>query len=205
MNKAAPAVRIVGTKQPLCDMVRAVLCPPFREAEGEGEDLLVCFVPTANPESVMPRIRSYNPDAAVILLSPAVTAPSPLGRRGAVLPHPFLFRDLLRTAQELTEEIVLPSAEGQPHAVFDPAGRTLSRGETSLSLTEKETAFLACLMASPGEFVPFETVEGALWPDREERKNNCRVLVSYLRRKLEAAFGPGTLVTARGRGYLLKL
>jgi len=205
MNKAAPTLRIVGKEKPLCDMVRAVLCPPFREAEEEGEDLLVCFAQEARVESVMSRIRSHHPDAAVILLSSAATAVAPFGHRGAVLPDPFLFRDLVAVAKQLTGEITLPQKDGEGKAVFDPSRRTLVRGEISLSLTEKETAFLACLSAAPGEFVPFETVENALWPNLTERKNACRVLVSYLRRKLEAAFGPGTLVTARGRGYLLKL
>ena len=205
MKKAAPTLRVLGKEKPLCDMVRAVLSPPFREAEGEEEDLLVSFVPSARVETELSRIRKGHPLSAVILISPSATAAAPLGHKAAVLPDPFLFRDLLFAAKTLTAEGDSQMSRGEEKAVLDPARRTLVRGEVSLSLTEKETAFLVCLSATPGEYVPFETVEQALWPDLTDRKNACRVLVSYLRRKLEEAFGPGTLVTARGRGYLLKL
>lgn len=84
----------------------------------------------------------------------------------------------------------------------DPDTRSAVLGEASVTLTETEFRLYSAILENGDRFTTAEELSLAVWgkPDR----NLCTVYISYLRRKLDAVFGDGTLVTARGKGYRLR-
>ena len=87
--------------------------------------------------------------------------------------------------------------------VLDLKRRLLSSGEASAKLTPVETELLKVLMLAQGRFIPsVELLERAWQLQTLLDRRIVYTHVSWLRRKLEAAFGPGQLiVSGRAQGY----
>lgn len=84
----------------------------------------------------------------------------------------------------------------------DPATRSAVLGDISVSLTETEFRLYSAILENGDGFTTAKDLSLAVW-GRYDR-NLCSVYISYLRRKLDTAFGDGTLITARGKGYRLR-
>jgi two-component system copper resistance phosphate regulon response regulator CusR len=87
---------------------------------------------------------------------------------------------------------------------LDPARRTVWQNGAELGLTAREFAVLETLMRRPGEVRSRGEILEQAWGEREEpMSNTIDVLVSRLRRKLEARRSPSRIETVRGTGYCL--
>ncbi|MBQ4562032.1 MAG: winged helix-turn-helix transcriptional regulator [Clostridia bacterium] len=73
---------------------------------------------------------------------------------------------------------------------------------TEVSLSELEHKILYYLYDRPDEYVMADELARKFFAD--EDKNTLRVYISYLRNKLDEAFGIKFIYTARGKGYMLK-
>lgn len=86
------------------------------------------------------------------------------------------------------------------------SGCTLSYGELSVRLTEREMALFTCLRADCGRAVSREILKSEVWGNQtDEGTNIVDVYISYLRRKLKPLFGEGAVISVRGQGYMLNL
>jgi len=98
-------------------------------------------------------------------------------------------------------------SHGQPHErlrmhgiELDPAGRTVVRGEETLTLPAREFDLLHALMLNAGRVLSREQLEQHLYSWGQEIESNAiEVHVHHLRRK----FGSGLIQTVRGVGYLI--
>lgn len=88
---------------------------------------------------------------------------------------------------------------------LDPARRSATCGDTTLSLTARELRLLEAFLRAPGAVLSREELMEQAWGEREEpMSNTIDVLMARLRRKLEAAGAPGAIETVRGAGYRLQ-
>lgn len=87
---------------------------------------------------------------------------------------------------------------------FTADGNTLSvsLGETSVQLTPTEFRLFSAIADAGGQYMTATELSEAVWGKTD--RNLCTVYISYLRRKLDSAFGDGTLLTVRGKGYRLR-
>jgi len=85
---------------------------------------------------------------------------------------------------------------------MDLATRRVTRGDTPLALTARETAFLEYLMRNSGLLITRPMLEDALWErDRDTASNLIEVYVRRLRSKLSPRGEPPLIHTVRGSGY----
>jgi two-component system, OmpR family, response regulator len=123
------------------------------------------------------------------------------------LTKPFAFRELLARLRALARR----GAQRRPTVLavadlrLDPAARRVWRGETELSLSQKEFALLETLMRYQGEVMSrLDLLESAWDSAYENRSNIVDAYVRRLRNKIDRPFGSHTLETVRGAGYRLR-
>jgi two-component system OmpR family response regulator len=87
---------------------------------------------------------------------------------------------------------------------LDPAGRTVRRSRTEISLTPREFGVLHFLMRHRGDVVSKTDILESVWDAHYEGDENVvEVYVGYLRRKIDQPFGRHAIETVRGAGYRL--
>ena len=88
--------------------------------------------------------------------------------------------------------------------VLDPAGRTVRRGDTPISLASKEFAILEYFMRHPGQVLSRARFLEHVWDfTRDGDSNIVDVYVRILREKIDRPFGTRSIETVRGAGYRL--
>jgi len=86
---------------------------------------------------------------------------------------------------------------------FDPAERTLWRGNSSVPLTRKASALLNCLIEGRGSWLSKPAIMAAVWPDTHVHPDNVKVLVREIRVALGDDFhAPRYIQSEPGRGYM---
>lgn len=90
-----------------------------------------------------------------------------------------------------------------PPLHLEPEKLTLHVGEHTVSLTEKETAVLALLLARRGDTVKKEELHRVISSGADRASNKVEVYMCHLRRKLEQPLGLRLFSTVRGLGYCL--
>jgi DNA-binding response OmpR family regulator len=90
-----------------------------------------------------------------------------------------------------------------PPLHLEPEKLTLHVGEHTVSLTEKETAVLALLLARRGDTVKKEELHRVISDGADRASNKVEVYMCHLRRKLEQPLGLRLFSTVRGLGYCL--
>lgn len=75
-------------------------------------------------------------------------------------------------------------------------------GDRSVKLTATEFRLYSAILEHGDGYISAKALSEAVW-DKYDR-NLCTVYISYLRHKLDSAFGDGTLITAHGKGYRLR-
>ena len=123
------------------------------------------------------------------------------------LVKPFSFEELLARLRALARRgaAVRPAVIEVGDLRLEPAGRRVTRGETEISLTQKEYALLETLMLRPGRALSRLQLLEHAWDDTyENRSNVVDVYIRYLREKIDKPFGTDTIETVRGVGYRLR-
>jgi len=123
------------------------------------------------------------------------------------LAKPFSFAELLARLRALRRRgsperpAVLEAGDLQ----LDPAMHAVTRGETTIDLSQKEFALLEILMRRAGEVLSrFQLLEYAWDGDYDNRSNVVDVYISYLREKIDRPFDRRSIETVRGAGYRLR-
>lgn len=182
-GKVLTPVRIISDSKIMGDMLAEVLSLRFSVSESAASLTVVCT------ESEPPRFRG----AGIIIGDDD-------RRDGNIiyLPRPLDLERLMKAAAELTDGAVRDTGHGY---TVDVAGCTVSLGRESAKLTTREMELFCFLCERCGEVVSREKICTALWDGADS--NVCDVYVSYLRKKLRPLYGPGALVSVRGKGYML--
>lgn len=90
-------------------------------------------------------------------------------------------------------------------AQLDMATRTLSHGQTQITLTEREALLLAFLIDHPDSPQPRGQIFDALWAgDGSTSENVVDVYIGYLRKKLNGFDTGFEIKTIRHQGFVLK-
>ena len=88
--------------------------------------------------------------------------------------------------------------------VLDPACYRVFRADEEIRLTPREFGVLEYLMRHAGEPVAKTDLLAAVWDEHYDGDvNPVELVISYLRRKVDAPFGCVSIETVRGRGYRL--
>lgn len=88
---------------------------------------------------------------------------------------------------------------------MDLAGRSVTRGERTVSLTPRQFDLLACLLRHPNQVLTRQQLMQRVWGDDFYGESNVlAVTVRSLRRALEAPGEPPLVQTVRGVGYVLR-
>jgi len=121
---------------------------------------------------------------------------------------PFSFPELVARIQSITRPqraettIKIEAAD----LVVDPVRHLVTRGDASIELTRTEFALLGRLVRSAGSCVSRQSLSECIWgSDPGISTGALDVLVSALRRKLDAPFKHKLIHTVRGEGYALKV
>ncbi len=89
--------------------------------------------------------------------------------------------------------------------VLDPAGMTIRRGSTPISMAAKEFAVLEYFMRHPGDVISRARFLEHVWDfARDGDSNIVDVYVRFLREKIDRPFGVRSIETVRGAGYRLR-
>ncbi|MUL66948.1 DNA-binding response regulator [Mycobacterium sp. CBMA 234] len=87
---------------------------------------------------------------------------------------------------------------------LDPSRRTVTRAETSITLTPREFGVLEFLMRNKDAVVTKTDILQGVWDVHYDGPDNVvEVYVGYLRRKIDTPFDTNTIETIRGVGYRL--
>lgn len=87
---------------------------------------------------------------------------------------------------------------------LSPSQHELRYGETTLSLSKKETALLQYFMKNPGRTLPREALMSYIWGALSEVEDgNLDNYIYFLRRRLRTLNAPVKLSTVHGVGYRL--
>ncbi|MFJ9947855.1 response regulator [Kitasatospora sp. NPDC091207] len=122
------------------------------------------------------------------------------------LVKPFSYLVFLARLRALLRRSAAPGALLRVGGLWmDPAARRCGRGDTEITLTEREFAVLRCLAEHPGEVLSKRRIVDEVWDiafDGEE--SIVEVYISMLRRKVDTPFGLRSITTVRGAGYRLE-
>ena len=120
------------------------------------------------------------------------------------LHKPFVFGELEARLRSITRRAAAPLHDELRGGdlVMDLATRRVHRGNSTIALTARETAFLEYLMRNAGLLLTRPMIEAALWErDRDTASNLIEVYVRRLRAKLSPRGEPPLIHTVRGAGY----
>jgi two-component system, OmpR family, response regulator len=122
------------------------------------------------------------------------------------LTKPFRFRVLIARLQALVRRGApeRPVVHTAGNLTLDPCRRSVTRGDSPISLTPKEFSVLEYLMRNKDAVVTKTAILQSVWDDHFDGSDNIvEVYVRNLRRKIDAPFGTNTIETTRGVGYRL--
>lgn len=132
------------------------------------------------------------------------------------LPKPFALDELLARVRSLLRRVAVMQAPGPVDhnhdqltlgsiSIDDPARRVTQAG-VELDLTKMEYDLLHLLATNHDTVLPRSVIHQRIWGyDEEYGSNTLEVLVSSLRRKLEAGRAERVIHTVRGVGYVARV
>jgi DNA-binding response OmpR family regulator len=121
------------------------------------------------------------------------------------LRKPFVFGELEARLRSITRRASAQTLDARLEVGdvrFDLGSRLVSRGDRTIDLTARETAFLEYFMRNAGRLITRRMIEDALFERESDTTSNVvDVYVSRLRSKLTAPGEMQILHTVRGAGY----
>ncbi len=175
--------------------------------------ILDIMMPKVNGLQVLRQIRREKKSTPVLLL----TAKDSIEDRvtgldlGAddYLVKPFAFEELLarirvmlrKSAAVETNTNVIQIA----NLTVDLNSHAVSRGDTSIELSNKEFSILRYMCMNQGVVLSRDKIEEHIWNyDYTGSSNVVDVYIRYLRKKIDEGFEPKLIHTVRGAGYVLR-
>lgn len=125
-----------------------------------------------------------------------ITLSSPDTARSIYIEIPFTADALRAAAYELM------SRDSNLRFTCDKTTCSVFLGENSVKLTPTEFRLFSAILENGNKFASAEELSVPVWGTCN--CNLCTVYLSYLRRKLDFAFGEGCLICVRGKGYRLR-
>ncbi|MBC5800794.1 MAG: response regulator transcription factor [Candidatus Eremiobacteraeota bacterium] len=170
--------------------------------------VLDVMLPRKDGFMVASELRARNVATPILMLTSRDTPEDTIGGLDAgaddYLRKPFVFGELEARLRSLGRRIPAPVHRALTigDLRMDLATRRVTRGETPIALTARETAFLEYLMRNSGLLITRPMLEDALWEsDRDTASNIIEVYVRRLRNKLSPHGEPPLIHTVRGAGY----
>ena len=124
------------------------------------------------------------------------------------LSKPFDYDELLARVKALLRRSAMRAQDAVLRVgdlTLDPLTRSASRGDRTISLTQKEYSLLEYLMRNAERPISRQAITEQVWKQPFDPATNIvDVYVNYLRRKLHTAEESEILHTVRGVGYMLK-
>ncbi|HET7814056.1 MAG TPA: response regulator transcription factor [Candidatus Baltobacteraceae bacterium] len=183
----------------------------FDWAAGAPYDAILLDVnlPVRDGISVVRSLRANGIATPVLLLTSRDTAQDVIEGLDAgaddYLRKPFVFGELEARIRSIVRRSTAESLDAELRCgslVFDMRSRVVRRGERTIDLTARESAFLEFFMRHEGKLVSRSAIEDALFHRESETGSNVvDVYVSRLRAKLTAGGESELLHTVRGGGY----
>jgi DNA-binding response OmpR family regulator len=179
-------------------------------ANGGDYDAIVLDVnlPRKDGFTVARAIRTYGTATPILMLTSRDTVQDTIAGLDAgaddYLRKPFVFGELHARLRSLARRKAPPSSDILQVGTLslDRATREIRRGDMTIPLTARETAFLEYFMQNAGVVLTHTMIEDALWEsDRDTVSNLIRVYVRRLRTKLSPNGEPELIHTVRGAGY----
>ena len=171
---------------------------------GDKTPLLSCLIRTKYPEleafirASLEGISEFSPDEPDIIIEDSAHGISLSAADGNTVftERPF--------SPDLLADTVLKLCDRVSDLQFsaDAENRLAILGDTSVSLTDTEFRLYSAILKKGGRLISAAELSMEVW-GRDDR-NLCTVYLSYLRRKLNTAFGDGTLITVSKKGYRLR-
>ena len=176
--------------------------------------ILDVMIPKINGLEVLKKIREKNIESAVIMLTAKSTIEDKITGLDAgaddYLTKPFSISELLARIRALsrrhsttvyTNENIITYGDISLNAT----SLSISKGDKSVSLMNKETQILKVLMERKGDVVSIDKINDVAWDITAYSTNeNLWVFISYLRKKLESIGSSIKIKSKRNQGYYLE-
>jgi two-component system, OmpR family, response regulator len=123
------------------------------------------------------------------------------------LAKPFSFAELFARLRALLRREVgeRPAVLRAGDLRLDPATKSVTRGQATVSLTARQFSLLELLMRHKGEVLSRTEILEHVWDFAYDGTSNVvDVYVRYLRDKVDRPFGRNAIETVRGAGYRLR-
>jgi DNA-binding response OmpR family regulator len=173
--------------------------------------ILDIMLPGRDGLSVLRQVRERRNSTPVLLLSARGEVNERVEGLNAgaddYLPKPFELVELVARVRALTRRTgeSKSSVLRISNLALDTLTRRAQRGDVEIELTAREYRLLEFLMRSAGRPCGRMMILEKVWDyDFDPGTNLVDVYIRRLREKIDAAFEPKLLHTARGMGYLLK-
>jgi DNA-binding response OmpR family regulator len=186
----------------------------FNAALDLSPDLVILDVglPKQSGFDVARELRRRGFSAPVLMLTALNTVPDTVAGldagADAYLGKPCDYHELMARVNALLRRASLRANEAVIRVgdlAVDTITRAVTRGDRSITLTQKEYALLEYLARNAGRAVTREQISEQVWKAELDPKTNIvDVYVNYLRKKLDTNGAPSLLHTVRGTGYVLK-
>lgn len=168
--------------------------PICRISAADGEDLRLI-------ESILCDAFNFGESGAAVSVECTAASAVVRDRTGDVhisLERPFSFDQLRTAAMNAVSGGESPSA---PVFSADAEMHLAICGTSSVKLTPTEFRLYSAMLEH-GDFASAAELSRAVWGKIDE--NRLAVYICYLRRKLDYAFGDGSIITSSGSGYRLR-
>ena len=184
-----------------------------RRAGSDAYDLIVLDMrlPGRSGMDVLQNLRARGFERPVLVLTAqdAVDAKVSALRAGAddYVTKPFAFEELLARVEALSRRPRALASQVLQVAdlVLDKSTRTVTRGDESIELTPKEYTVLEYLMRHAGRVMSRTLITEYAWGYHFDPGTNIvDVVITHLRKKIDASHGVRLIHTVRGVGYVVR-
>lgn len=115
--------------------------------------------------------------------------------------RPFDNAALSRAVKIIADEYSMNRTNGG--LTVDAAAKSISRGDVTVKLSDAEFRLFSLLMSRRGNTVDREEAAAEVFGGSDNKKI-YDVYVCYLRKKLAPVMGDGVILSARGKGYMIR-
>ncbi len=218
-------ILVVDDERPMRDMLRLGLERQgyvVRElSDGRGLEsclaqwqpdaiILDVMLPFADGFALLPTIRRYTQAPVIMLTAKSEVEDRVTGLRAGAddyVPKPFAFEELVSRIEAALRRphISQPEFLRYEDLSVNLKTREVTRGDKTVTLTNKEFSLLTTLMREPRRIFSKDELLSLVWgEDFEGEVGNVETYISYLRSKIDADFPTKLIHTIRGAGYSLR-